>query len=73
MPSKVEVCLIEEAASPRNALGLKGAGEGGTVGVGAAIANAVEDALAPLGIRINALPLSPNAIAELVRAARERR
>jgi carbon-monoxide dehydrogenase large subunit len=72
MPSKVEVYLIEEAASPHNALGLKGAGEGGTVGVGAAIANAVEDALAPLGIRINALPLSPNAIAELVRVARER-
>jgi CO/xanthine dehydrogenase Mo-binding subunit len=73
MPAKVDVCLIQESASPHNALGLKGAGEGGTVGVGAAIANAVEDALAPLGIRINSLPLSPNAIAELVRAARGKR
>jgi carbon-monoxide dehydrogenase large subunit len=40
--------------------------------VGAAIANAVEDALAPLGVRINSLPLSPNAIFELVRASRNR-
>jgi CO/xanthine dehydrogenase Mo-binding subunit len=70
MPAKVDVCLLEEAGSPHNALGLKGAGEGGTVGVGAAIANAVEDALAPLGVHVNALPLSPNAIVQLVRAAR---
>jgi len=72
MPAKVEICLVEQARSPHNPLGVKGAGEGGTVGVGAAIANAVEDALAPLGVRINALPLSPNAIFELVRASRRR-
>jgi CO/xanthine dehydrogenase Mo-binding subunit len=49
MPLEIDICLLENAPSPLNALGLKGAGEGGTVGVGAAIANAVEDALAPLG------------------------
>jgi carbon-monoxide dehydrogenase large subunit len=70
MPLEIDICLLENAPSPLNPLGLKGAGEGGTVGVGAAIANAVEDALAPLGIRIVRLPLTPNAIAELVRAAR---
>lgn len=71
MPAKVDICLVQEARSPHNPLGAKGAGEGGTVGVGAAIANAVEDALAPLGVRINSLPLSPNAIFELVRASRK--
>lgn len=73
MPERIEVLLLQEAPSPHNELGLKGAGEGGIVGVGAAIANAVEDALAPLGIRVNALPLSPNAIFELIRSARNRR
>jgi carbon-monoxide dehydrogenase large subunit len=67
----VEVLLAQDAPSPHNVLGLKGAGEGGTVGVGAAIANAVEDALAPLGIRVRTLPLSPSAIFDLVRAAKK--
>ncbi len=71
MPSQIDVVLTQDAPSPHNALGLKGAGEGGTVAVGAAIANAVADALAPLGIRVTALPLSPNAIFELIRAARK--
>ena len=71
MPSDIDVLLTQDAPSPHNALGLKGAGEGGTVAVGAAIANAVADALAPLGIRVTALPLSPNAIFELIRAARK--
>ena len=37
---------------------MKGAGEDGTVGAGAAIANAVADALASLGVTVRALPLS---------------
>ena len=72
MPLAIDVTLLENAPSSLNALGLKGAGEGGTVGVGAAIANAVEDALAPLGIRITRLPLTPDALGALVRAARAR-
>jgi carbon-monoxide dehydrogenase large subunit len=42
-----------------NPLGIKGAGEGGIVGVAGAVANAVAAALRPLNARITALPLSP--------------
>ena len=42
-----------------NPLGVKGAGEGGIVGVGGAVANAVAAALRPLNVQITALPLSP--------------
>lgn len=42
-----------------NPLGIKGAGEGGIVGVAGAVANAVAAALRPLGADITALPLSP--------------
>jgi CO/xanthine dehydrogenase Mo-binding subunit len=41
-------------------------GEGGTVGVVAAIANAVADALAPFRPGINRLPLSPSRVSALV-------
>ena len=39
--------------------GVKGMGEGGTIGAPAALANAVADAVRPLGVRIVALPISP--------------
>jgi len=45
--------------SPINPLGIKGVGEAGTIGSVPAIANAVMDALAPLGIRHIDLPLTP--------------
>ena len=67
MPTEIETLLLQDSPSPNNPLGVKGAGEAGTVGVGAAIANAVSDALSPLGITANALPLSPNAIFSLIR------
>ena len=41
-----------EYPSPRNPLGIKGIGEGGAISPPAAIANAVEDALAPFGVRV---------------------
>jgi carbon-monoxide dehydrogenase large subunit len=56
-----------ESASTRNPLGIKGAGEGGAIAPPAAIANALEDALAPFGIRITRTPLTPHRIFELVR------
>jgi carbon-monoxide dehydrogenase large subunit len=63
LPSAVEVPPVElvhlHTPSPLNPLGAKGAGEGGTIPVPAAIANAVEDALRPFGARITELPLSP--------------
>jgi aerobic carbon-monoxide dehydrogenase large subunit len=69
MPAEIEILLSQDAPSPTNPLGVKGAGEAGTVGAGAAIANAVADALSPLGVSVTSLPLSPNAIVNLVRAA----
>jgi carbon-monoxide dehydrogenase large subunit/6-hydroxypseudooxynicotine dehydrogenase subunit gamma len=69
MPPTLHVRLLEEAPSPLNPLGLKGAGEGGTTGAGAAIANAVADALAPLGVTVRDLPLSPDRVRTLVRDA----
>jgi CO/xanthine dehydrogenase Mo-binding subunit len=61
----VELLITEDAPSPLNPLGVKGAGEGGTAAVGAAIANAVSDAL---GVEVTRLPLSPQHVVELVSA-----
>jgi carbon-monoxide dehydrogenase large subunit len=46
--------------------GFKGAGETGTVGPPAVLANAVEDALRPLGIKIRKVPLSPSYLWSLI-------
>src|SRR5690606_34571388 len=46
----VDVLVLEDAPSPLNPLGLKGAGEGGVNAVGAAIASAVDDALQVTGL-----------------------
>ncbi|HJP21390.1 MAG TPA: xanthine dehydrogenase family protein molybdopterin-binding subunit [Alphaproteobacteria bacterium] len=53
--------------SPRNPLGIKGAGEAGTVGAVACVANAILDALAPLGIRQLPLPATPERIWRAIR------
>ncbi|MDQ6878785.1 MAG: xanthine dehydrogenase family protein molybdopterin-binding subunit [Candidatus Dormibacteraeota bacterium] len=58
----VQMLITEDAPSPLNPLGVKGAGEGGTAAVGAAIANAVSDAL---GREVTRLPLSPQRVVEL--------
>jgi len=49
----------QETPSPDNLLGVKGAGESGTIGAPAALVNAVIDALAPLGITHLDMPLTP--------------
>ena len=59
-----------ETPSPVTPLGAKGVGEGGAIPSLAAIANAVEDALAPLGVAITALPLTPSRLWEAMQAAR---
>ena len=59
-----------EFPSPRNPLGAKGLGEGGAISPPAAIANAIEDALAPFGVRITETPVTPARI--LARLAAER-
>ena len=57
--------------SPLNPLGVKGAGEGGTLPAPAAIANAVADALRPLGVDICEMPLRRERLWRRVRAARD--
>jgi carbon-monoxide dehydrogenase large subunit len=52
--------------SPLNPLGVKGLGEGGAMAPPAAIANAVEDALGHLGVRIAATPITPTRLAALL-------
>jgi carbon-monoxide dehydrogenase large subunit len=59
-----------EADLPNTIGGFRGMGEGGTIGAPAAVANAVSDALSPLGIEIDTLPATPERIFRLVEAAR---
>lgn len=49
----------QETPSPYTLFGVKGAGESGLGGAIASVANAVNDALRPLGVRIHTMPLSP--------------
>jgi CO/xanthine dehydrogenase Mo-binding subunit len=72
MPS-VEVHISEDDPSPVNPLGVKGAGEDGTVGAGAAVANAVADALSPFGVTVTTMPLSPSRVLTLIREGRRGR
>jgi CO/xanthine dehydrogenase Mo-binding subunit len=64
MPA-VDVLIAEDAPSPLNPLGVKGAGEGGTNAVGATIAAAVDDALRSPGA-ITALPVLPATVRRLL-------
>ena len=64
----VEMLLSEDAPSPLNPLGVKGAGEGGTTGVGAALAGAVDDALGQAGL-VTELPITPQMVRAAVRAS----
>jgi aerobic carbon-monoxide dehydrogenase large subunit len=59
--------------SPLNPLGVKGAGEGGTLPAPAAIANAVADALHPLGVDVTEMPLTRERLWRKVRVAEARR
>ena len=73
LPTTTEVPTIEighiETDSTTNPGGYKGMGEGGAIGARAAVANAVGDALAHLGIHVNSTPLGPNDIHALMVAA----
>jgi carbon-monoxide dehydrogenase large subunit len=63
IPTMTEVPDIvvghHETPSPFNPEGIKGAGEGGTIPAPAVLASAVDDALAPFGIRTNRVPMTP--------------
>jgi carbon-monoxide dehydrogenase large subunit len=60
---------LRQTPSPLNPLGAKGVGEGGSIGTPAAIANAVVDALSPLGIRHLDPPYTPSRVWEAIRDA----
>jgi carbon-monoxide dehydrogenase large subunit len=66
LPGATEVpdirILHMESPSPYTSFGAKGIGEGGAIGPPAAIVSAVNDALRPLGVEVNRLPLTPERI-----------
>jgi carbon-monoxide dehydrogenase large subunit len=61
-----------ETPSPYTRFGQKGIGEGGAIAPPAAIVNAINDALAPLGAEITECPASPRRILAALRAAKAR-
>jgi carbon-monoxide dehydrogenase large subunit/6-hydroxypseudooxynicotine dehydrogenase subunit gamma len=67
----VETLVTEDAPSPLNPLGLKGAGEGGITGVGACIASAVDDALGIPGA-ITQIPVTPQRVRDILRGHADR-
>ena len=73
MPTAAEVPHIELheqcTPTPLHPYGAKGAAEGAYMTAPAAIASAVEDALAPLGIRITELPITPQLLFDSMMAA----
>jgi carbon-monoxide dehydrogenase large subunit len=73
LPSTDTVPPIEvihmESPTPLNPLGVKGAAESGTIAAPAVIVSAIENALKPFGVRITDLPLTPERLHALIRAA----
>jgi carbon-monoxide dehydrogenase large subunit len=66
---EVEIVHME-SPSPFNPIGVKGAGEGGTIPAAAAIASAIENALAPFGVQISQAPMLPELLSGLVDIAK---
>jgi len=77
VPTAVEIPAVDvvhlDRQSPSTLGGFKGIGEGGTIGAPAAVANAVADALAPLGAEVSELPITPERLFRLLSAGRARR
>jgi carbon-monoxide dehydrogenase large subunit len=71
MATDVPTCKIAhiESPSPLNPLGVKGAGEGGTIPAAAAIIAAIEDALSEFGVHFAETPLVPERIVGALRTA----
>jgi CO/xanthine dehydrogenase Mo-binding subunit len=74
LPTATDVPAAEKVAvttpSPVTPLGVKGAGEGAIHTTPAALYCAVNDALSPLGVRLDELPMTPNRIWHATKAAR---
>ena len=73
LPGATEVPEIRvfhmETPSPYTEFGVKGIGEGGAIAPAGALANAVNDALKPLGTEVNELPMTPRRILAAIGAA----
>jgi carbon-monoxide dehydrogenase large subunit len=74
MPRADDLSAIEVKSNivptKTNPLGVKGAGEAGTVGALPAVTNAIVDALAPLGVRHIEMPSTPERIWRAIRGAK---
>jgi carbon-monoxide dehydrogenase large subunit len=68
----IRAVALEEAPSPINPMGFKGAGEGGIIPVGGVIGNAVAAALRSLNVKLCELPLSPPRVWQLIQDAAAR-
>jgi aerobic carbon-monoxide dehydrogenase large subunit len=73
VPTMAEIPRLEihhlETLTKASVTGAKGVGEGGTIGAPAAVLNAVSDALAPFGVGIFEMPITPQRILQLLREA----
>ena len=76
MPRADDFCYFDLDRHPvptaTNPMGIKGAGECGTVGALAVMMNAINDALAPLGIRNLAMPATPERVWQAIHQAGEK-
>jgi carbon-monoxide dehydrogenase large subunit len=74
LPTAADVPMIEvihdNHPTPLNPLGVKGVGEGGTTSAPAALANAIADAMRPLDIQIDRIPVTPSRLRRLIDDAR---
>jgi carbon-monoxide dehydrogenase large subunit len=70
LPLATETPRVEQvhmqSPTPLNPLGVKGAGEGGTIPAAAAIAAAIDDALRPFGVKITQVPVTPEYLLDLI-------
>ena len=75
LPMATDVPRVEmihlESPSPLNPLGAKGAGEGGIIPVGGAVANAVASALRDFGVQPSRMPLNPQRVWELIQTGKQ--
>jgi len=71
LPMAAEVPAIELihmcSPTPLNPLGIKGVGESGVLPIAAAVASAIEDALAPFGVEVTQAPMSPVDVLEMIK------
>jgi carbon-monoxide dehydrogenase large subunit len=65
----IDVVHVESVSAAAG--GFRGMGEGGTIGAPAAIANAISDALSPLGIGVSTLPATPERVFRWIQNARK--